>query len=691
MGDDDRPGEAARDVPRPPGAGGGERESDVVDLLLHMGHGFLIVDAAWRIVFLNGAAERLLGPAGDVLDRSLWSRLPDGLTAMADRLRAARAERMPEDIEVCWPTDHRWYRLCVSPAPGALTILITDVHERRARQTEQAEIDRAVAERTSRIAELTRALGDALTVSEVVDVMARHVLSPFGATGVQIWMLEDDHPHVVGSVGYPDEFTDLLTELYSRQGELLNTPIRLRRPDFVESGEEFAAQFPQIAVIPEVSRKQAWAFLPLVASGHDLGAAIIAFDEPHHFPPEERDLLIALCGLAAQALERARLYDAAHVRARELQRGLLPRELPRLPGVSVNARYMPAGREMEVGGDWYDVIPLSADRVALVIGDVMGHGVSEAAAMGRLRTAVRTLADLELPPDELLTHLNDTVIDMGEHFFATCLYLIYDPTDRSCVCSIAGHPPPAIALPGGTVLFPVTEPDPPLGAASPPFATYRMRLPEHSVLALYTDGLVESAEQDIDVGLECLTRVLTERQARFREDRSGGPNGDGVAPALPEEMCDEIAEAVMPPDRSDDAALLVARTHVLPPENVAMWRLPEDAVAAGLARRHAREQLTKWHLEPLIMTTELLVSELVGNVVRHARGPIHLRLLRSNVLTCEVSDASLSTPRIRRSGHLDEGGRGLQLVAALSHRWGTRFTATGKSIWVEQTLPASCG
>lgn len=689
LGGDGRTGEAAGERFRASGAGGGDAAPDLADILWRMGHGFVLVDPAWRIAYLNAAAERLLGPAA--VGASLWDRLPDGVAELGERLRAVRGAGEPDDVEVHWPGDDRWYRMCLSATSGMLSIVITDVHERRARQTAQDELDQAVAERTKRIAELTRALGDALTVSDVVDVMAHHVLPPFGASGLQIWTLEDGRPQVAGSVGYPEEFTALLAELYARRSELLRALVRLREPRFVESADDFTAFHPQLTGIPELSRKQAWAFLPLVASGHELGAAIVAFDEPHHFPPEERDLLIALCGLVAQALERARLYDAAHVRARELQRGLLPRELPRLPGVSVAARYMPAGKEMEVGGDWYDVIPLSAGRVALVIGDVMGHGVSEAAAMGRLRTAVRTLADLELPPDELLTHLNDTVIDMGENFFATCLYLIYDPTDRSCVISMAGHPPPAIALPGGTVLFPVTEPDPPLGAAAPPFATYRSRLPEDSVLVLYTDGLVESAVQDIDVGVDRLARVLSARLVRHRADRSARADGADAGRRLPEEVCDEIAEAVMPPDRADDAALLVARTHVLAPENVARWRLPEDPVAAGLARRHAREQLTKWHLEPLIMTTELLVSELVGNVVRHARGPIHLRLLRSNVLTCEVSDASLSTPRIRRSGHLDEGGRGLQLVAALSHRWGTRFTSSGKSIWVEQLLPPSRG
>jgi Serine phosphatase RsbU, regulator of sigma subunit len=665
----------------------------VRNVLRHMGHGFLAVDENWRITFLNASAERLLGTSGAGPGVSLWDLLPGELSDLEQCLRHARAEEMPADIEVRWPGTGRWYRLCVAPEPGAFTILITDIHDRRKAERERHRAERAAAARTARLGELTLALADALTVSDVVDTMARHVLSPFGASGMQIWVIEGGRPVVVGSVGYPDEFTEQLSELYAQRSDILLEPIRARRPVFVEHADEFAEQYPKMATIPERSGMRSWAFLPLVASGQELGAAIVAFDRQHHFRSEERDLLIALCGLAAQALERARLYDAAHARARQLQRGLLPRELPDLPAVVTAARYMPAGREMEVGGDWYDVIALSASRVALVIGDVMGHGVSEAATMGRLRTAVRTLADLELPPDELLTHLNDLVSEMGENFFATCLYMVYDPTDRSCVFSLAGHPPPAIALPGGTVLFPVTEPDPPLGAAAPPFTQVRMRLPEHSVVVLYTDGLVESADQDIEVGMERLAGALTRSLGRHRRRlwQAADEAGTGRRGGCPQEVCDDIADAVMgeEADRADDAALLVACTHVLPPGDVVRWRLPEDAVAAGLARRYAREQLTAWGLEPLVMTTELLVSELVGNVVRHAKGPIHLRLLRSNVLTCEVSDGSLTTPRIRRTGHLDEGGRGLQLVAALSHRWGTRFTASGKSIWVEQTLPGS--
>jgi anti-sigma regulatory factor (Ser/Thr protein kinase) len=326
---------------------------------------------------------------------------------------------------------------------------------------------------------------------------------------------------------------------------------------------------------------------------------------------------------------------------------------------------------MDVGGDWYDIIPLSGERVALVIGDVMGHGLSEAATMGRLRTAVHTLAELDLPPDEILAHLNDIVSGLGDDSYATCLYAVYDPTTAICAFARAGHPPPAVVLPDGTVDFPDVAPDPPLGAADPPFENVELALPDNSLLVLYTDGLIESASRDSDAGMAHLARLLA-------EDR--GSDLDV--------LCDTLTAGLLPAQQqsADDAALLAVRVHRLPPEAIAAWPLPTLPQAAGEARKLVREQLTQWRLDDLAMTTELLVSELVGNVVRYAKGPVLLRLLRSRTLVCEVSDGSLTTPRIRRAAETDEGGRGLQLVAALSQRWGARYTATGKCIWTEQAL-----
>jgi anti-sigma regulatory factor (Ser/Thr protein kinase) len=315
--------------------------------------------------------------------------------------------------------------------------------------------------------------------------------------------------------------------------------------------------------------------------------------------------------------------------------------------------------------------------------------------MGRLRTAVHTLAGLELPPGELLTHLNDVVSDLGDDFYATCLYVVYDPVIQVCAVACAGHPPPALLHPDGTVRFPELATDPPLGAATPPFETTEVAVPEGSLLVMYTDGLVESADRDIDSGMNHLARTLAAVHTAVPaagQDRSGAERseGEGSEAEFLDGLCGTLTGALVPAQEpsSDDTALLVVRTHALPARDVASWRLADDPTAAGEARDHVRDQLDRWRLDELIDTTELLASELVANVIRHARGPIRLRLLRSRCLICEVTDGSPTTPRIRRALDTDEGGRGLQLVAAVSQRWGTRYTDDGKSIWTEQPLPS---
>ncbi|MCW2873993.1 MAG: putative regulatory protein phosphatase [Streptomyces oryziradicis] len=660
--------------------------------LRHMSDGFLATDASWRITFLNAEAERRLGSSRKLLGRLLWDAFSDaGVPDLHERYRQAAAEDTPIGFDVRWAADQRWSHMRLVPVPDGAMVYLTDVTERRALDAQRKAAEQSAAERSARIGELTLALSEAVTGRDVVAVVADRVMQPFGATGLTVTVTEGDKMSAVGAVGYPQEFLDAVPALSLSGKEPVPETLHERAPVFIPSAEAYIERYPSLAHMPALGDKQAWAFLPMVASGRAIGVTVVSFSQPHHFTDEERTLLTAVSGLMGQALARARLYDTEHSRAQELQRGLLPRELPPLPAVTAAACYLPAGEGIEVGGDWYDIIPLSADRVALVIGDVMGHGVSEAATMGRLRTAVDTLADLDLPPDELLTHLNDLVSNLGDDFYATCLYAVYDPSTATCAFASAGHPPPAVVHPDGTVHFPRTAPNAPLGTAVLPFETVELDLPDGSLLALYTDGLVESPARDIDHGMDQLAQALTNALgATPHRSRNGTRSGAQDTERLAG-LCDAVAAALVPAQQltSDDAALLIARTHTLAPGDVASWSLPEDPQAAGQAREHIRSQLTAWDLDELTMTTELLGSELVGNVVRHAKGPIRLRLLRSRALTCEVSDGSVTTPRIRHASDTDEGGRGLQLVAALAHRWGTRYTTTGKCIWTEQPLPVT--
>lgn len=338
-----------------------------------------------------------------------------------------------------------------------------------------------------------------------------------------------------------------------------------------------------------------------------------------------------------------------------------------------------------MGGDWYDVISLSGARVALIIGDVVGHGLHASASMGKLRTAVRTLADVDLPPDELLTHLDDLVLHFASdlqptsHFQttaetgATCLYTVYDPVSRRLTLASAGHPLPLVIAPDGTRIPVSAQPGPPLGIGGLPFEATEFELPEGSLLALYTDGLVENRERDVDQGIAELLGFLDHR-----------------APSL-DALCDTVMEALLPEHRTDDAAVLLARTRALDPQHVADRDVEPDVAEVSRARQFAVDQVEAWGLEETTFVTELVVSELVTNAIRYGEPPIRLRLIRDTALICEVSDSSNTAPHLRRARAFDEGGRGLLLVAQLTQGWGTRHTPHGKTIWCAQSLAHTSG
>ncbi|MFI1730857.1 SpoIIE family protein phosphatase [Streptomyces acidicola] len=649
---------------------------DAVDhALRHMTDGFAAVDADWQVTFVNAEAERALGPVPAAGDRSLWNIAAARTPGFEEMCRRTVSESRPMGAELNSPANQRWYHLRLVPVPQGLAIYSTDVTDRRIREAEREAAERSAAERSAHTARLTEALAEAITMRDVVKATAEHVLAPFGASRLAVLTLEDGFPCVVGSIGYGETQLDAFQVRSPRLGTPVADVLTTRVPLFIESVHEHRERYPHSAAVVVTGDDQSWAYLPLIVTGRVTGCCVIAFKQPQPFSGEERTLLIALSGLIAQALERSRLYDSEHNRAQELQRGLLPQKLPALLAISAAARYLPADRRLDVGGDWYDLIPLSAERAALVIGDVMGHGLSEAATMGRLRTAVRTLTELELPPDEILAHLNELVSDLGDSFYATCLYAVYDPTTRLCEFASAGHLPPVVIHPDHTAHLPKIPTNSPLGAATPPFDVIQMEVPDDSLVALFTDGLVESPGQDIDECIHRFTGILA--SAAAEEDRPGL-----------EKLCDTVVSALLPTQKTgrDDAALFIARTHALTPEKVAAWPLTTDPTAARQARELVRGQLGLWDLDDLVMSTELVVSELVGNVVRHARGPVALRLLRGHHLVCEVSDGSLTTPHVRRASDTDENGRGLQLIGALTHRWGVRYGASGKTIWTEQML-----
>ncbi|MGW7051680.1 SpoIIE family protein phosphatase [Streptomyces sp. NPDC054887] len=418
--------------------------------------------------------------------------------------------------------------------------------------------------------------------------------------------------------------------------------------------------------------------LGLVTFVRDPGAAV--------FDADEIALADELVARTAVSLDNARRYARERTAALALQRQLLPQHVPRQSAVDLAYRYLPTDDLSGVGGDWFDVIPLSGTRVGLVVGDVVGHGLQAAATMGRLRTTVRAFAQMDMAPDELLTRLDDLVGQSAEEQWgepgtldgafddvttgATCLYAVYDPVTRRCVMARAGHLPPAVVHPDGLLTFPDLPAGPPLGLGGLPFESMEIELPVGSLLALFTDGLVEARDRDIDHGLDTLGRILADRHASL------------------EELCDRAVAQLLPDGTTaDDTALLLVRTRELGAERVAEWELPAEPVAPGRARELAIRQLRDWGLDELSFSTELVVSELVTNAVRYAAGPLHLRLIRDRTLLCEVADTGHTSPHLRHSREDDEGGRGLFIVAQLVQRWGTRYTRSGKTIWTEQSFP----
>ncbi|GGY99527.1 histidine kinase [Streptomyces avidinii] len=435
--------------------------------------------------------------------------------------------------------------------------------------------------------------------------------------------------------------------------------------------------------------------VPLQARGVVLGMANFwRADTPEAFDEEDRSFAAELGARAAVSIDNARRFTREHAMAVTLQRSLLPRVLPAQNAVDVAFRYLPA--KAGVGGDWFDVIPLPGGRVALVVGDVVGHGVHAAATMGRLRTAVHNFSTLDLPPDELLGHLDELInrIDQNETGVgiagsggeaadadapdgvpesagvtgATCLYAVYDPVSGRCLMASAGHPGPALIRPGADVEFPELPAGLPLGVGGMPFEAAEFLLPEGSRLALFTDGLVEDRYRDFDAGLHLLGETLA------RPGRS------------PDQACADVLTALLFPVPSDDIALLVADTRRLEADRIAEWEVPGEPAAVSRVRNAGAAQLAAWGLEEISFTTELILSELITNAIRYGSAPVRVRLLRDRSLICEVSDGSSTSPHLRYAATTDEGGRGLFLVAQYADRWGTRYTERGKVIWAELPL-----
>lgn len=467
-----------------------------------------------------------------------------------------------------------------------------------------------------------------------------------------------------------------------RPGGALAEVLRGVRPVFGSSAAARAALPELLGADHPVPRGQRAILAPLRGRRRVIGAAVF-LRTPERPAFETNDLLVAaqLATHTALGIDKAVLYGREAYIADELQRTMLPDSLPQPTGVRLASRYLPAAETARVGGDWYDAIPLPGSRVALVVGDVMGHSMTSAAIMGQLRTTAQTLAQLDLPPAEVLHHLDEQAQRLGSDRMATCLYAVYDPVSHRITIANAGHPPPVLLHLGGRAEVLRVPPGAPIGVGGVDFEAVELDAPAGATLVLYTDGLVESRLRDVWTGIE---------QLRERLATTAQLTGLDHPPPL-EALCDDILDMLGPGDRDDDIALLAARFDGIAPSDVAYWFLDPEETAPGRARRFARRALARWGLEELEDSLELLVSEVVTNAVRYAERPVTLRLLRTDVLRCEVGDDSPQLPRQRRARDDDEGGRGLFLVNRMARRWGATRLSSGKVVWFELALPPAPG
>ncbi|MFH7595527.1 SpoIIE family protein phosphatase [Streptomyces racemochromogenes] len=522
-------------VPWPVPAGGA---GEAVDRLPQ---GVLSVDRQGVVGFANAAAGELTGvPAARLEGRGLWESLPWlGHSAYEDHFRAAFLSGEPVFFDVRRGADveHRALAVGLYAAPAGLTVTL-EAAERPAGDGVASPAGRASA--PYRPVALAIALTEAMTARQVSAVVTEELLPAFGGRQLAIYLLDERHLHLAWETGFPqgflDRFDGVSLDVRLPGVETLTSG----RPLFFESMQHLASAYPGIPLDADVGAR---AFLPLIASGRPVGSCILGFDAPRGFSQEERTVLTALAGLIAQALARARRYESEAALARGLQAALLPHRLPVTGRVATVGRYLPGSAGMDVGGDWYDVIETASGRLALVIGDVQGHGVAAAATMGQLRSAVRAFAIGGNTPAQVVQGTNRLLIDLDPGQFASCCYVLLDPASGRATAARAGHPQPLLRradgraevldLAGGVVL------------GVDPGATYpetELVLEPGAVLALYTDGLVEVPGADIDEGVERLRSALAQ-----------------ASPAPLTEAADRlVAETGGQADRPDDIALLLA-------------------------------------------------------------------------------------------------------------------------------------
>ncbi|MER7489290.1 SpoIIE family protein phosphatase [Streptomyces sp. NPDC126497] len=545
-----------------------------------------------------------------------------------------------------------------------------------------------------------RALAEARSTQEVLRVAANLSMPGFSPDGLAVFGVEGDRLTIIGHHGHEPGSDHPFTYMPLDTDYPAAEVVRTGRAVYLSSPERYKARYPLTWPLAQRFGRQSWAFLPLTASGRTMGAWLAAFSYPVAFTPDERSVLTTVARMLAQALSRAGTAESERALSEGLQRTMLPKLGSGIPGMSLAARYVPTGGGLQVGGDWYDVIPLPAGRFALVIGDVQGHDVRAAGLMGQLRIALRAYASEGHRPDAVLSRASRFLHGIGEADpaelrFATCLYVEVDPVSGVLEAARAGHPEPVIRMADGTVLARPTAGGPPLGVApDADYPTTRFVLESGETMLICTDGLIETGGHDLETGWQRLRALLEEHKGDQEEladtlvQAVHGPSSHHTTGPLADRREDDIALMLL--SREGEGCGCGAGTDATAPpmRRTALTVAQAEPERVSVARQQLRELLHDWSSPDQVDSAVLLLSEMLTNVLVHTDTDA---LLLAEVtegwdgrrLRVEVTDAGDDLPHVRRPGELASSGRGLVLIELLAHTWGVAPRGTGKSIWFE--------
>ncbi|MFE3325316.1 SpoIIE family protein phosphatase [Streptomyces sp. NPDC059176] len=537
---------AERDVLGDFGLTGGGDEAEAVELVSRIPEGLCSLDLKGRVTFVNASAAGLLGlPRRQLVGRPLWGALPWlNDPVYEDRYRASLISQQASSFVALRPP-RDWLSFRLDPSATGISVRINPVPTERGPQERVGEPTPTRLVEVSRVLNLASGLTEAVGVDDVFEMVGAEFMPAVGCQSLVILVPEAGRLHVLGHRGYRDPH---LVERFHGMPLDAHTPgtraLLSGVPSFFESRRELEQVYPARQTTRD--GMASWAFLPLIASGRPVGTCIIGYREPHRFSPDHRAVLTSLVSLIAQALERARLYDTKHRLAHGLQAALMPHSLPDVPGLERAARYLPATRGMEIGGDFYDLVGTEGRHPGpvAVIGDVQGHNVAAAGLMGQVRTAVRAFTAVGQSPGEVMARTNRLLIDLDVELFVSCVYAQLDLARDRVLLARAGHPQPLLRDPDGSVRVL----DVPGGALlgvddGTDYPAAQVPLPPGSVLALYTDGLFEAPGTDPDAALADLAAHLAEVGGRPLEE---------AAESL-------IRHTEQIRERADDVALMLLR------------------------------------------------------------------------------------------------------------------------------------